>query len=264
MKQTSVSPLASLISTATLAALVAMAALAGAPALAQQPAPATTKPAPAAASAAPANVPAATANTPATTPAATPAAPANAPATAPASTPAAPASTAAATPGNDTAAAPAADAATVPATAATANDTTTAPNPARAPLGVPAAPYSNAATGGGLMQTTFALAFVIALLLGGAWVLKRFGPRSFGGGNNTVKLVGALSVGARERIIVVEVGEQWIVVGASPGRMNALATMARQEAPEVAPGSQPMAAPANFADWIKHTIDKRNNSSSKQ
>ena len=253
MKQTSVSPLASLISTATLAALVATAALAGAPALAQQAAPAATKPAPAAAPAAPAITTAAPANTPATAPAATPAA-----ATSPAATQAAPASTAATTPGNDTAAAPAADAATAPVTAA--NDTTTAPNPARAPLGVPAAPYSNAATGGGLMQTTFALAFVIALLLGGAWVLKRFGPRSFGGGNNTVKLVGALSVGARERIIVVEVGEQWIVVGASPGRMNALATMARQEAPEVAPGSQPMAAPANFADWIKHTIDKRNNS----
>jgi len=249
MKQTSVSPLASLISTAALAALAATATLAGAPALAQQAAPAATKPAPPAASAAPAIAPAAA-------PAATTAAPDYAPATAPAATPAAPASSAATSPGND----PAADAATVPATTATANDTTTAPNPARAPLGVPAAPYSNAATGGGLMQTTFALAFVIALLLGGAWVLKRFGPRSFGGGNNTVKLVGALSVGARERIIVVEVGEQWIVVGASPGRMNALATMARQEAPEVAPGSQPMAAPANFADWIKHTIDKRNNS----
>ena len=245
MKQTSVSPLASLISTAALAALAAMATLAGAPALAQQAAPAAAKPAPAAASAAPAIAPAAA-----------PAATTVAPATAPAATPATQANTAAAPSGNDTAA-PVTDAATVP---ATANDTTTAPNPARAPLGVPAAPYSNAATGGGLMQTTFALAFVIALLLGGAWVLKRFGPRSFGGGNNTVKLVGALSVGARERIIVVEVGEQWIVVGASPGRMNALATMARQEAPEVAPGSQPMAAPANFADWIKHTIDKRNNS----
>lgn len=141
-----------------------------------------------------------------------------------------------------------------------ASDTTTAPNPARPPqpLGVPAAPYSNASTGGGLMQTTLALFFVIALLLGGAWVLKRFGPRGFGGGSNTVKLVGALSVGARERILVVEVGEQWIVVGASPGRMNALATMPRQETPDTVVGGQPMAAPANFADWIKHTIDKRN------
>jgi flagellar protein FliO/FliZ len=156
---------------------------------------------------------------------------------------------------NDTAPAPAA----APA-APVASDTTTAPNPVRAPqpLGVPAAPYSAPSAGGGLMQTTLALFFVIALLVGGAWVLKRFGPRGFGGGSNTVKLVGALSVGARERILVVEVGEQWIVVGASPGRMNALATMARQETPDTAVGGQPMAAPANFADWIKHTIDKRN------
>ena len=155
------------------------------------------------------------------------------------------------------AAAPAA--ATVPA-APDASATTTAPNPVRPPqpLGVPAAPYSASSAGGGLMQTTLALFFVIALLLGGAWVLKRFGPRGFGGGSNTVKLVGALSVGARERIMVVEVGDQWIVVGASPGRMNALATMPRQETPDTAIGGQPMAAPANFADWIKHTIDKRN------
>jgi len=153
-----------------------------------------------------------------------------------------------------------------PTPAPAASDTTTAPNPVRpAPaLGVPAAPYSNASAGGGLMQTTLALFFVIALLLGGAWVLKRFGPRGFGGGSNTVKLVGALSVGARERILVVEVGEQWIVVGASPGSMNALATMPRQETPDTAVGGQPMAAPANFADWFKQTIDKRNGNHSKQ
>jgi flagellar protein FliO/FliZ len=42
-------------------------------------------------------------------------------------------------------------------------------------------------------------------------------------------MVGALSLGGRERIMVVEVGDQWIVVGASPGRVNALATMPKQE-----------------------------------
>lgn len=179
----------------------------------------------------------------------------------------APAVAAAATTGADTDAAPVTappvvEPATAAATAPTpaVSDTTTAPNPARAPatLGVPAAPHSAAPPGGGLMQTTLALFFVIALLLGGAWFLKRFGPRNFGGGNNTVKLVGALSVGARERILVVEVGEQWIVVGASPGRMNALATMARQETPEL-PATAPGAAPAaNFAAWLKQTLDQRN------
>jgi flagellar protein FliO/FliZ len=70
--------------------------------------------------------------------------------------------------------------------------------------------------------------------------------------------VGALSVGARERILVVEVGDQWIVVGASPGRMNALASMPRQEVDDTElAGAQPIAG-ANFAEWFKQTIEKRN------
>lgn len=110
---------------------------------------------------------------------------------------------------------------------------------------------------GSLLQTILSLGFVIALLVGLAWLLKRFGPKHITGGT-TVKLVGALSVGARERILVVEVGEQWIVVGASPGRMNALATMPRQEVAEAdLAGAQPLPS-ANFAEWFKQTIDKRN------
>jgi flagellar protein FliO/FliZ len=110
---------------------------------------------------------------------------------------------------------------------------------------------------GSLVQTVLSLGFVIALLVGLAWLLKRFGPKHITGGTK-VKLVGALSVGARERILVVEVGEQWIVVGASPGRMNALATMPRQESDEAElAGAQPVPG-ANFAEWFKQTIEKRN------
>jgi flagellar protein FliO/FliZ len=151
----------------------------------------------------------------------------------------------------------------VPAAAEPAPATTTAA-PAAAPAATPPGPLAMtiptpapAAPGAGsLMQTTFALLFVLALLVGGAWFLKRFGPRNLGGAGGTVKLVGSLSLGTRERILVVEVGEQWIVVGASPGRMNALATMPRQENSEAA-----VPAPlqtANFAEWFKQTIDKRN------
>ena len=126
---------------------------------------------------------------------------------------------------------------------------------APAPNNVLAAQAPTAA--GSLLQTILSLGFVIALLVGLAWLLKRFGPKHITGGT-TVKLVGALSVGARERILVVEVGDQWIVVGASPGRMNALATMPRQEVDEAKlAGVQPIAG-ANFAEWFKQTIEKRN------
>jgi len=170
------------------------------------------------------------------------------------------AGTAAETAGAPTSAASATAAGTAAATATApapvANNGMVTPSP-RPVLDV-AAPPPPASTGS-LLQTTLALMFVLALLVGLAWMLKRFGPKTFGGGSKTVRLVGALSVGARERILVVEVGEQWIVVGASPGRMNALATMPRQEIDEAqAASAGGLPGAPNFAEWFKQTIEKRN------
>nr|WP_229445937.1 flagellar biosynthetic protein FliO [Massilia sp. LC238] len=120
-------------------------------------------------------------------------------------------------------------------------------------------PMPSAPATGSLLQTILALMLVLGLLLGLAWFMKRFGARVMGASAN-VKLVGALNIGGRERIMVVEVGNQWIVVGASPGRVNALATMPRQEgAQEDGATLAPHAASAgSFGDWLKNTIDKRN------
>jgi flagellar protein FliO/FliZ len=79
------------------------------------------------------------------------------------------------------------------------------------------------------------------------------------GSSAHLRVVGALNIGARERIMVVEVGDQWIVVGASPGRINTLATMPRQEGVEGGAVHAGHAQPAgSFSDWLKNTIDKRN------
>jgi flagellar biosynthetic protein FliO len=127
--------------------------------------------------------------------------------------------------------------------------------PAVAPVQMP----SGSATGS-LLQTLFALIAVLAVLAALAWFLKRYGPKAGAGGAN-LRVVGALNLGGRERVLVVEVGNQWIVVGASPGRINALATMPKQEDAEMS-GSGATLAPQsqaanNFADWLKQTIDKR-------
>ncbi len=137
-----------------------------------------------------------------------------------------------------------------------------APGPAltaparRAPLPVPA-PATPGPSAGNLLQTIFGLVVVLALLAGLAWFLKRFGPRN-AIGNADLRIVGALNLGGRERIVVVEVGDQWIVVGASPGRVNALATIPRQhEAPlPPVPGAYAPSA-TSFSEWLKQTIDKR-------
>ncbi|HEU4818638.1 flagellar biosynthetic protein FliO [Janthinobacterium sp.] len=136
-----------------------------------------------------------------------------------------------------------------------------AASPAAAlPAMPPGAPMTMAPTSsaGSLLQTIFALVFVLALLIGLAWFMKRYGPKVMGG-NNKMRVVSSLNLGGRERIVLVEVADQWIVVGASPGRINALATMPRQEGelPQLATAQNGPAA-ANFSEWLKQTIEKRN------
>ena len=138
--------------------------------------------------------------------------------------------------------------------------TTTAPaiTPMRPPPQV-ALPASSGSGAAGLLQTIFALLLVLGLLIGLAWLLKRYGPKP-GGGLANLRVVGALNIGGRERIMVVEVGDQWIVVGAAPGRVNALHTMPRQDVDLGAgTGAAHGGIPATrFADWLKNTMDKRN------
>ena len=128
------------------------------------------------------------------------------------------------------------------------------------PVLPPAAPMAMAPTtsAGSLLQTILALLFVLALLIGLAWFMKRYGPKVMGG-NNKMRVVSSLNLGGRERIVLVEVADQWIVVGASPGRINALATMPRQEGePPSLSTAQNGPAAANFSEWLKQTIEKRN------
>ena len=121
----------------------------------------------------------------------------------------------------------------------------------------PAQPMA-AASAGSLLQTVFGLAVVLAALALFAWLMKRYGPRQAAGAAG-LRIVSALNLGGRERIIVVEVGDQWIVVGASPGRVNALATMPKQLA-EAGPATLHPHEPAasSFGEWLKQTIEKRN------
>lgn len=125
---------------------------------------------------------------------------------------------------------------------------------AAVPSAVPAAGAA-APSAGSLFQVLFGLVAVLALMAGAAWIMKRFGLAR-NPGNSVVKIVGGVSVGHRERVLVVEVADQWIVVGVAAGRVNALASMPRQER---SPASEPAAAPArNFSSWLKQTIDRRN------
>ncbi|MHB1333566.1 MAG: flagellar biosynthetic protein FliO [Sulfuriferula sp.] len=116
-----------------------------------------------------------------------------------------------------------------------------------------AAVETGAASAGSLFQVLLGLALVLGLMAALAWVLKRFGATR-AAGSAVIKVVGGVSVGGRERVLIVEAADQWIVIGVAPGRVNALATMPRQETS----ASVPSPTTKNFSDWLKQTMEKRN------
>jgi flagellar protein FliO/FliZ len=77
---------------------------------------------------------------------------------------------------------------------------------------------------GALVQTIVGLAVVIGLVFGCAWLARRLGlqPGQRGG---LVKTVGGTSLGGKERVTVVEIGDQWLVLGAAPGNVRLLYAM---------------------------------------
>jgi flagellar protein FliO/FliZ len=77
---------------------------------------------------------------------------------------------------------------------------------------------------GAVLQTIVALAVVVCLVFACAWVARRFGFQPSGRGN-VLKTVGGLSLGGKERVAVVEIGDTWLVLGAAPGNVRLLHTL---------------------------------------
>jgi len=119
-----------------------------------------------------------------------------------------------------------------------------------APVAAPEEPAISAA--GSLLQVFIGLVAVLLLIAGTAWVAKRFGVTQ-GGASSLLHVVSSASVGTRERVVVVEVGDTWLVVGVAPGSVNALMTLPRGEVKSsAAPGLN-----ASFAARLNQMIEKR-------
>ncbi|MFN7085457.1 MAG: flagellar biosynthetic protein FliO [Burkholderiales bacterium] len=106
----------------------------------------------------------------------------------------------------------------------------------------------------GMLQVFAGLLLVLLAVIGLAWAFKRFGPRQHGA-VGVIRVVGGALVGQRERVVLVEVGDTWLVLGVAPGRVNALHSMPRKERLPDSPAT-PQAA-AGFQAWLKQMMDKR-------
>lgn len=121
---------------------------------------------------------------------------------------------------------------------------------------VQAAAEAPPSTSGALLQGLLGLGMVLAALAAFFWFLRRFSPgQSVAQG--AVKVVGGVMLGPRERLVVVEVGDTWLLLGVGGGQVSTLHSLPRPEGytptePAVHAGRLP-----DFADKLKELLSKR-------
>ena len=117
-------------------------------------------------------------------------------------------------------------------------------------MGAGAPASGMAGSAGSVFQVVFGLLVVVMLILGLSWLSKRMGiTQNFG--TSPMKVVGSVSLGGRERAVLIEVNDTWIVAGVATGQVHALATLPKG----VAPSSSEFPA-AGFAMKFKSMIEK--------
>ncbi|HQN64419.1 MAG TPA: flagellar biosynthetic protein FliO [Methylophilus sp.] len=125
---------------------------------------------------------------------------------------------------------------------------------------------------GSMLKMVLGLAVVLAVMALVSWAVKRMLPGAMGQ-QSAIRIVGGVSVGSRERVVVLEVADRWIVVGVAPGQVNGIANLEVGETmlseqlashvpsnpsqsthqPMVHPMMQPLVKP--FSEWLKKSAE---------
>ncbi|MFS2199525.1 flagellar biosynthetic protein FliO [Pseudomonas sp. Pseusp3] len=85
-----------------------------------------------------------------------------------------------------------------------------------------AAPAVNSGVGGQLTQLVFGLLLVLGLIFLLAWLLRRVQQAGPAGKGQVIDIVGSRALGPRDRLMLVQVGNEQILLGLSPGSITAL------------------------------------------
>lgn len=116
-----------------------------------------------------------------------------------------------------------------------------------------AAPQAMPQAGSSLMQVSGALAVIILLILLAGWLAKRFGFSAKSGLSKEVKLRSSVSLGTRERIVVVEVEDVRLVLGVTASQITHLHTL--PPAP-VETAATPTPPAAEFQNLMKNLLSR--------
>ena len=115
-----------------------------------------------------------------------------------------------------------------------------------------AAPVVGASIGGQLTQLVLGLLLVLGLIFALAWLLRRVqqtGPRQ----GQVIELISSRALGARDRLVLVQVGNEQILLGLTPGRITPLHVL---KEPVQVPGTAQSATP-EFAKRLMEVLGQQ-------
>ncbi|AKV07446.1 MULTISPECIES: flagellar biosynthetic protein FliO [Pseudomonas] len=87
---------------------------------------------------------------------------------------------------------------------------------------VAAAPAVSSGVAGQLTQLVLGLLLVLGLIFFLAWLLRRVQQAGPAGKGQVIELIGSRALGPRDRLMLVQVGNEQILLGLSPGTITAL------------------------------------------
>lgn len=89
-------------------------------------------------------------------------------------------------------------------------------------------PPPPAVSSGNVAQIILSLFLVLAAIVLVAWLLKRMNVAQQGS-VKLIRVLGAVPIGQRERIVLVEIKDTWLVVGVGPGQIRTLHSLQKME-----------------------------------
>ncbi|WP_373332607.1 flagellar biosynthetic protein FliO [Thiopseudomonas alkaliphila] len=122
---------------------------------------------------------------------------------------------------------------------------------------VTAATHSDTLIGMAMLgKITVVLLFIIALILLLSYVVKRSGLHGMGT-NGKLKVISSTAVGAKERVVIVEVDDTWLVLGVASGQVSKLHQMPAQIKPAPEPTPQSNGFTRRFTQALKQQSQER-------
>jgi flagellar protein FliO/FliZ len=100
-----------------------------------------------------------------------------------------------------------------------------------------------------LLQVIAAPAVVLTLIVSVSWLLYKVRSQKLGRAQ-LIRIESSMSVGTRERVVLIEVAGEWVLVGVTPGHISTLMRLSESPLHKTSPTEPAVAAKSCLSTYL--------------